>query len=135
MQNEQPQAHFDNTLTAVEIERLTVRDKDVAREAQRWTAGGRGAAVDDPDALAAADLSQFVTEAVKIGAHALSATGQAQESRILEQMLREVGDKAADSTAKGGRHHRTSGEVGIRSRDEGCQRCQEGHHRGRRRQP
>lgn len=64
MRNEQPPAHFDNTLTAVEIERLTVRDKDVAREAQRWTAGGRGAAVDDPDTLAAADLSQFVTEAV-----------------------------------------------------------------------
>ncbi|AYE95274.1 Fis family transcriptional regulator [Mycobacterium paragordonae] len=100
MQNKQPQAHFDDTLTAVEVERLTVQDRDVAREARRWTAGERGAPVEDPDTLAAADLSEFITEAVKIGAHALSATGQAQESRILEQMLKEVGDKAADSTAK-----------------------------------
>ncbi|MHA7650470.1 Fis family transcriptional regulator [Mycobacterium sp. ML4] len=56
--------------------------------------------MDDPNTLAAADLSDFITEAVKIGAHALSVTGQAQESRILEQMLKEVGDKAADSTTK-----------------------------------
>jgi len=100
MQNKQPKAHFDDTLTAVEIERLTVQDRDVAREARRWTAGERGAPAEDPDTLAAADLSEFITEAVKIGAHALSATGQARESRILEQMLKEVGDKAADSTAK-----------------------------------
>ncbi len=77
-----------------------MRDKDVAREAQRWTAGERGPIVDDPDALAVADLSDFITEAVKIGAHALSATGQAQEARVLEQILKEVGDKAADSTSK-----------------------------------
>jgi hypothetical protein len=77
-----------------------VRDKDVAREAQRWTAGERGPIVDDPEALAAADLATFVTEAVKIGAHALSATGQAQESRALQQMLKDVGEKAADSTNK-----------------------------------
>ena len=94
------QAHFDDALTGVEIERLTVRDKDVAREAQRWTAGERGPIVDEPEALAAADLTAFVTEAIKIGAHALSATGQAQESRALQQMLKDVGEKAAESTNK-----------------------------------
>ncbi|KZS78588.1 hypothetical protein A4G29_22295 [Mycobacterium kansasii] len=41
-----------------------------------------------------------MTEAVKIGAHALSAAGQAQESRALEQMLKEVGQRAAESTNK-----------------------------------
>lgn len=87
-------------MTAVEIERLTVRDKDVVREAQRWTDGERGALVDHPDALADADLTAFVTEAIKIGAHALSATGQTQEARVLERMMKEVGEKAADTTAK-----------------------------------
>ncbi|WP_122508750.1 Fis family transcriptional regulator, partial [Mycobacterium innocens] len=82
------------------IDRLMVRDKDVSREAQRWTSGERGPIVDDPAILAGADLSQFVTEAVKIGAHALSAAGQAQESRALEQMLNEVGQRAAESTNK-----------------------------------
>lgn len=100
MQNEKPQAHFDDTLTTIEIERLPLRDKDVAREAQRWTSGERGPIVDDPDTLKAADLTEFVSEAVKIGAHALSATGQALESRVVEQMLKEVGEKAADSTTK-----------------------------------
>lgn len=93
-------AHFDDNLSAVVIDRLTVRDKDVPREAQRWTSGERGAIVDDPAILAGADLSQFVTEAVKIGAHALSAAGQAQESRALEQMLKEVGQRIAETTNK-----------------------------------
>ncbi|SON62383.1 hypothetical protein MSIMFI_03908 [Mycobacterium simulans] len=100
MNHPQRQAYFDETTTAVVIEGLTVRDKDVAREAQRWTTGARGPIVEDPDTLKAADLSEFVAEAVKIGAHALSVTGQAQESRMVEQMLKDVGEKAADSTAK-----------------------------------
>lgn len=93
-------AHLDDDATALVVEHLTVRDKDVIREAQRWTTGERGPVVDDPRVLTTADLSEFVCEAVKIGAHALSATGQAQDARVLEQMLKDVGDKATDSTAK-----------------------------------
>ena len=100
MPRQNQHAHFDDSLTAVEIERLAVRDKDVVREAQRWTDGERGAIVDDPDALADADLTAFVTEAIKVGAHALSATGQAQEARVLERIMKEVGEKAADTNAK-----------------------------------
>src|SRR4051812_27301209 len=93
-------AHLDEDTTALVVEHLIVRDKDVIREAQRWTTGERGPVVDDSQVLAAADLSGFVSEAVKIGAHALSATGQAQDARVLEQMLKDVGDKATASTAK-----------------------------------
>lgn len=100
MSNTTPQAHFTDALDAVEIERLTMRDKDVAREARRWTAGERGPVVDDSEALAGADLTEFVTEAIKIGAHALSAVGQAQDAKALQQMLKDVGEKAADSTTK-----------------------------------
>ncbi|MFH5207410.1 Fis family transcriptional regulator [Antrihabitans spumae] len=94
MHEHSPMARFDETGSAVEIERLTLRDKDVAREAQRWTTGERGPVVEDPDQLANADLSEFVTEAVRIGVHALSVTGQALESRALERMLKDVGERA-----------------------------------------
>lgn len=93
-------AHLADDGTALVVEHLTVRDKDVIREAQRWTTGERGPVVDDADQLAAADLSEFVSEAVKIGAHALSATGQAQDARVLEQLLKDVGEKATASTTK-----------------------------------
>ncbi|OPX07972.1 Fis family transcriptional regulator [Mycobacterium sp. AT1] len=93
-------AHLDDDAAALVVEHLTVRDKDVIREAQRWTTGERGPVIDDPQVLATADLREFVCEAMKIGAHALSATGQAQDARVLEQMLKDVGDKAAASTVK-----------------------------------
>ncbi|MFL6140437.1 MAG: Fis family transcriptional regulator [Labedaea sp.] len=92
--------HFDAGASAVVIERLTIRDREVAREAQRWVSGERGPLVEDLDALASADLTSYVTEAVRIGAHALSVTGQAQEAQALERMLKDVGDKTADSTAQ-----------------------------------
>lgn len=86
-------AQLDIAANAVVINQLTVQDKDLTREAQRWTTGERGPVVDDADVLAAADMSVFVTEALKIGAHALSATGQSQDARALEHMIKEVGDK------------------------------------------
>lgn len=96
----QNKARIDLANDAVVVEQVTVRDKDVVREAQRWTGGERGAVVDDPTTLSSADVSAFVAEAVKIGAHALAATGQAQDARALEKLLKEVGEKAAESSTK-----------------------------------
>ncbi|WP_370945339.1 Fis family transcriptional regulator [Amycolatopsis sp. cg5] len=93
-------AHFDDDASAVVVERLTIHDREVAREAQRWISGARGPLVEDPGTLAQADLTNYVTEAVRIGAHALSVTGQAQEAQAFERMLKDVGDKTAHSTAK-----------------------------------
>jgi hypothetical protein len=73
-------ARLDIAGNAVVINQLTVQDKDLTREAQRWTTGERGPVVDDPEILVTADMSAFVTEALKIGAHALSAIGQSQDS-------------------------------------------------------
>lgn len=98
-ENTHPQAHFADEAQAVVVN-LTTRDRDVVREAQRWTTGIRGPVVEDPAELACADLTGFATEALRIGAHALSVTGQAQESRALERMLKDVGDKTADSTSR-----------------------------------
>ena len=93
-------AHFDDDASAVVIDRLTIHDREVAREAQRWVSGERGPLEENLDALTGADLTNYVTEAVRIGAHALSVTGQAQEAQALERMLKDVGDKTANSTTQ-----------------------------------
>lgn len=93
-------AYMDDDYSSIVIENLIVKDKDVASEARRWTTGERGPVVDDPGILGTSDLSAFVIEAIKIGAHALSATGQSQDARALEMMIKEVGAKAENSTAR-----------------------------------
>ncbi|PPJ29403.1 Fis family transcriptional regulator [Nocardia nova] len=95
-----PNAHFTDNNTAVAVEHVVLRDRDVLREAQRWTSGHRGPIVDDPETLATADLSGFITEVVKCGAVALAATGQASDAKELERMVAEVGEKAAASAAR-----------------------------------
>lgn len=99
-ENRTHSAHFDDDGTAVVIERMTIHDREVAREAQRWVSGERGPLVANVDVLAGADLTNYVTEAMRIGAHALSVTGQAQEAQALERLLKDVGDKTAHSTAQ-----------------------------------
>jgi hypothetical protein len=50
-------ACFDETGNRVVVEGLVVEDKDVVREARRWTTGERGPVIEDPAELAAADLT------------------------------------------------------------------------------
>jgi hypothetical protein len=91
-------ARFHDSGTRILIAQLSTRDKDVVREAQRWTTGERGPFVEDPSQIARADVTRFVVEALRIGALALSATGQAQEVRAVERLLKDVGDRTAAST-------------------------------------
>jgi hypothetical protein len=93
-------AHFDNSTATVIVDGLVISHKDVVREAQRWTTGQRGPVVDDPDELAQADLTRFVTQAIVIGSHALAATAQASDARALEQMVKDVGDRTTEATAR-----------------------------------
>ncbi|MBC9820521.1 Fis family transcriptional regulator [Terrabacter sp. MAHUQ-38] len=93
-------AHFDTDAFAVVVKHLTISDKDAVREAQRWTTGERGPIVDDPAVLGQVDLTAYVSEAIRIGSLALSATGQAQEIKALERMVKEVGARTAESTEK-----------------------------------
>ena len=54
-------AHFDTDHQAVVITDITLRDKDVTREAFRWTTGERGPVVDDPATLDDANLGRLIT--------------------------------------------------------------------------
>ena len=99
-QGTQRGAYFDDQAGAVVVNHVGISDKDVVREAQRWTTGERGPLVEDAPALAGADLTAFVDQAMRIGALALSATGQAHEARLIEHMLEELSDKTSASSAK-----------------------------------
>ena len=99
-ENTPSHAHFDAAGSSIVVEHLTITNTDTLHEGKRWTTGERGPIVDEPAELAGADVTTFFTEALRIGAHALSVTGQAQESQALERMLREVGDKTAESVDK-----------------------------------
>lgn len=100
MTNNPIHAQFTDDLNGVVITDLTVIDREVVREAQRWTSGERGSLVDDECALSSADLTQFATKAIIIGAHALSVTGQAQDAQAIERMITDLGNKTTSSTAE-----------------------------------
>lgn len=93
-------AYFDESGQSVVIESLRVEDKDIVREAQRWTTGERGAIVDDPAALASADVTAFANEALLLGARAMTATGQTVEARALERMVADVGERTTEASLR-----------------------------------
>jgi hypothetical protein len=92
--------HLDPTGPSVVVHNLTLTDEAVVREARHWSTGRRGPASENLSELADADLSTYLTEAVALGARALSAMGQSGEARAVEQMLREVGEKTAAATGE-----------------------------------
>lgn len=93
-------AQFAEGNTRITINNLTIDDRDIVREAQRWTEGRRGPVVEDGEILAKADLAPFVEEALMIGAKAISITGQVHEAAELERIIKEVGASTVETTAK-----------------------------------
>ena len=93
-------AHFDETGSKVVIEELEIEDITVIREAQRWTTGQRGPVLDEVGELSNADVTTFATEAMVLGARVLAATAQTAESRAIEGMVRDVGEKTAEASLK-----------------------------------
>lgn len=91
-------ARFTNNASALEIVGLTLDDREVIQEARRWTQGERGPVADSAETLASADLTRFVTEAIGLGARAIAATGQAQESQALSHLIKDVGDRATSAS-------------------------------------
>ncbi|MEQ7847448.1 Fis family transcriptional regulator [Nocardioides kribbensis] len=95
-------ARFDETGSKVIIDRLVLTESDIVTEARHWLSGERGQRCDDPALLVGANLTKFATEALTLGAKALSLTAQTTETRALERMLKDVGDKTAEATRQAG---------------------------------
>lgn len=94
------EASYDVEANAVVIRSLVVDNETVTREARRWTTGERGEIEDRPERLAQADLTLFVARALELGSVAMAATGTARDTLQLERLLREVGERAADSSVQ-----------------------------------
>lgn len=95
-------ARFDEAGAVVIIDGLELAQADVVGEARHWINGERGQRCDDVAQIAGADLTRFATEALVLGSRALTITAQTAETRALEQMLKDVGDKTAEATREAG---------------------------------
>jgi len=91
-------ASYDVEARAVVINHLSVHDDAVGTEARRWASGARGEPETDQETLAKGDLTNFVTQALRLGSLAMTATGHAQDTFGLERLVREVGERTADSS-------------------------------------
>jgi hypothetical protein len=83
--------------SSIEITALTVSDPSLANESRRWSTGQRGEQV-DVEEMAEIDLSPFVTQALRIGASAITAAGNAQDTFDLERLVTDVGTRAVESS-------------------------------------
>ena len=102
MKQETSGARFDEAGMKVIVDGLVIAEADVVSEARHWITGERGPRCDDPELLADADLTKFATEALALGAKALSLTANTSETRVLERMLKDVGDKTAEAARQAG---------------------------------
>jgi hypothetical protein len=92
-------ASYDASTPAVVITDLTVTHPAVCMEARRWSTGQRGPAVGAED-LSGADLGVFVTQALVVGAQAITTAGGVQDTFDLERLVAEVGTKTVESSAR-----------------------------------
>jgi hypothetical protein len=98
-QTSPPTASYEPTIPAVVIEGLVVTDPAVVTEALRWSTGRRDDAVASGQ-MAGVDLCAFVTQALVIGAHAITSAGGTQGKFDLERLVSEVGTRTAESSTK-----------------------------------
>jgi hypothetical protein len=92
-------ASFDVETQTVVVTGLVVSDLAVVSESRRWSTGVRGDAVEVAQ-MGSADLTGFVTQALCIGASAITAAGNAQDTFDLERLITEVGTRTAESSSQ-----------------------------------
>lgn len=87
-------ARFDASRPAVVIDSMTVTDGTVIAETRRWI-DGRSSTAEEPDAPP--DVTEFVTQALTIGAHAIGAAGSVRQAVDVQQLLAEVEFRAVQA--------------------------------------
>ena len=91
-------SHYDRSIPALVIDALSVTHPAVCTEALRWSTGARGPAV-SADKMVDADLFAFATQALVVGAQAISVAGSTQDTVNLEQLIQDVGTRTAESAS------------------------------------
>lgn len=92
-------ALFDAERPAVVVRDLVVTDLTIVSESRRWSTGRRGDAVEVAE-MVGADLTSFVTQALSIGASAITIAGNAQDTFDFERLVTEVGTRTAESSSQ-----------------------------------
>lgn len=95
-----PVVRFDPERRAIVVQDLVLTEPGVVHEARHWTTGQRGSAVTNDTDLAEADLSDYLAQVVLVGSRGLAAMGETVESRVVEHLLHEVGQKTEASTGQ-----------------------------------
>ncbi len=97
MSNTTDKARFDASGAAVIIDTLAIDDPAVLDEARHWTTGRRGELLETSE-VGNADVTAFVREAVVCGARVLASTAHTADSRLLENVVKGVGDQTAEAS-------------------------------------
>lgn len=98
-QSPRNEAVFDSEHPAVVVRDLVVTDPAVVSESRRWSTGRRGEAVEAAE-MTGSDLTSFVTQALSIGASAITIAGNTQDTFDLERLVTEVGTRTAESSSQ-----------------------------------
>jgi hypothetical protein len=97
--NQASSVRFDPRGPSVVIEHLTVDDHAVVAESRFWAQGHRGPA-SSSDELADADLSNYVRQALAVGANAIAAAGGVQQTYDLKDLVAEVSERTEQTSLR-----------------------------------
>ena len=94
-----PSVRFDRTGPSIVVNELAVTDPAVVAEAHFWADGLRGTAATS-EQLADADLSNYVVQALAVGAQAIAAAGGVQQSYDIKDLVTEVSERTQQSSQR-----------------------------------
>lgn len=89
-------AHFDAAVPAIVIDGMTVTDGTVIAEVRRWIDGRIDGRIEArttsaaPESVDPPDVTEFVAQALTIGAHAIGAAGSVRQAVDVQALLTEV---------------------------------------------
>lgn len=89
---ETPDVRFSRSGPTIEVQHLSVSDPVVVAEAHFWAEGHRGPAATS-EQLAEADLSNYVVQALAVGAQAIATAGCVQQSYDIKDLVTEVSER------------------------------------------
>lgn len=91
-------ARFDAKGQAIVIDTMAINNPAVIDEARHWTTGRRGDLPDELIGVCNADVTTFVREAITLGSRVLASTAHTAETRLLETMVKGVGEQTAQAS-------------------------------------
>ena len=90
---------FDRTGPTIVVQNLAVTDPAVVAEAHFWAEGHRGPATTS-EQLVEADLSNYVVQALAVGAQAIGTAGGVQQSYDIKDLVTEVSERTQQSSKR-----------------------------------